>query len=138
MRTPALAALVLATAASLQAADKYPASGGDIMITTGLHASVQLEYGATVVQIDPWSAAELSGHKKASLILITDDPAHHMDPKAIAALRRPGAPEHPKGEASGYLVTLGGPSLLRGRHRARAGGAGAERHRRQRPTMRTA
>jgi len=138
------------------AADKYPAStGGDIVITTGLHSSVQVEYRDTVIQVDPWSAADLSKHRKASLILITDDPPHHMDRAAIAALRypgttvvvpmkihetfpestvltngqsatlagvrvdaiaaydlTPGAPEHPKGKASGYLITLGGRRIL--------------------------
>jgi L-ascorbate metabolism protein UlaG (beta-lactamase superfamily) len=83
--------LVLATTASTFAADRYPAStGGDIVITPGLHSSVQVEYRDTVVQIDPWSAADLSGHKKANVILVTDDPVHHMDPKAIAALRQQG------------------------------------------------
>jgi L-ascorbate metabolism protein UlaG (beta-lactamase superfamily) len=156
MRTMTLVGLALTATASLLAADRYPAStGGDIVITPGLHSSVQLEYRDTVVQVDPWGAADLSGHTKANLILITDDPSHHLDPKAIAALRRPGtpvvvpakihetfpdstalpngksgtfagvlvesiaaydltpgAPEHPKGEASGYLVTLGGRRLL--------------------------
>ena len=135
---------------------RYPAAGsGEILITPVLHASVQLEYGDTVVHVDPWSAAALAPLKKASLILVTDDPIHHLDPKAIAFLRRPGAPvvvtkkaqagfaegvplangqvttlagvriqsiaaydltpgapEHPKGEASGYLITLGGRRIL--------------------------
>ena len=87
---------------------RYPAAtGGDIVITPVLHASVQVEYRDTVVHVDPWSTADLAPLKKASLILVTDDPAHHLDPKAITSLRRPGAPEHPKGEASGYLITLG-------------------------------
>ena len=96
----------------------------------------------------------MSALKKATLILITDDPAHHLDVKAIAFLRRPGAPvvmtqkalagfqracprqrptHHggrrargihcrlrpdarrtgtPRGEASGYLITLGGRRIL--------------------------
>src|SRR5688572_3654361 len=156
MRTATGVGLVMAATASMVAADRYPAStGGDIVITTGLHSSVQVEYRDMVVQVDPWSAADLSRHRKANLILITDDPSHHMDPKAIVALRQPGAPvvvppkihetyadstalangksgtfagvhveaiaaydltpgapEHPKGEASGYLVTLGGRRLL--------------------------
>ena len=135
---------------------RYPAAtGGDILITPVLHASVQVEYRDTVVQVDPWSAADLAPLKRASLILVTDDPIHHLDPKAIALLRRPGAPvvlpkkaqagfaegvplangqsmtlagvrvqstaaydltpgapEHPKGEASGYLITLGGRRIL--------------------------
>jgi L-ascorbate metabolism protein UlaG (beta-lactamase superfamily) len=104
-----------------------------------------------VIQVDPWSVADLSRAKPADLILITDDPVHHLDPKAIQQLRKPGtaivvppalkarvpdavvlangesatvagvrvdsiaaydltpgAPEHPKGQASGYVITLGG------------------------------
>jgi len=72
---------------------RYPAAtGGDIVITPVLHASVQVEYRDTVVHVDPWSTADLAPLKKASLILVTDDPAHHLDPKAITSLRRPGAP----------------------------------------------
>src|SRR5688572_10294002 len=72
---------------------RYPAAiGGEIVITPVLHASVQVEYRDTVLHVDPWSAADLAPLKKASLILVTDDPIHHLDPKAIAYLRRPGAP----------------------------------------------
>ena len=156
MRTATCVGLVLAATVSVLLADTYPAStGGDIVITPGLHSSVQVQYRDTVVQVDPWSAADLSRHKKAHVILVTDDPSHHMDPKAIAALRQqstavvvpskihetfpdstalsngesavfggvrvqsvaaydltPGAPEHPKGKSSAYLVTMGGRRLL--------------------------
>jgi L-ascorbate metabolism protein UlaG (beta-lactamase superfamily) len=138
--------------AAVTAADRYPAAGGgDIQITPIIHASVQLEHDGTVIQVDPWSAGDLSMAKPADLILVTDNPAHHLDLAAIKRLRKPGAPvviatngrmqlpdgivlangqsatfggvrvesvaaydikpgapEHPKGEANGYLVTLGG------------------------------
>jgi L-ascorbate metabolism protein UlaG (beta-lactamase superfamily) len=141
------AALVLAIAVvPLVGLDRY----GDIEITTFIHSSVQLEYGGKVIQIDPWSLADLSRAKPADLILITDDVGHHLDVKAIRQLRKPGAPViiagngksrvpdgivlangqatdaagfhveaiaaydltpgepyHPKGEANGYVVTLG-------------------------------
>jgi L-ascorbate metabolism protein UlaG (beta-lactamase superfamily) len=135
----------------LTAADRFPATGGDIEITPLIHASVQIEHAGHVIQVDPWSVGDLSRAKPADLILITDDVGHHLDVKAIARLRkpgapvvmpanglsrvpdgivlqngqsrtvagvlvesiaaydiRPGAPEHPKGEANGYVVTLGG------------------------------
>jgi L-ascorbate metabolism protein UlaG (beta-lactamase superfamily) len=128
---------------------------GDIVITPIMHASAQVEYAGIVIQIDPWSVADLAGAKPADLILVTDDPAHHFDPAAITALRKPGAPViltekaqprfpegtvlangesgtfsgieieaiaaydmtpgepyHPKGEANGYLITLGGKRLF--------------------------
>ena len=74
------------------AADKIAAAGGDIEITPILHSSVQLEYAGKVIQVDPWSLADLSHAKLADLILVTDDPGHHLDPKAIQQLRKPGAP----------------------------------------------
>jgi L-ascorbate metabolism protein UlaG (beta-lactamase superfamily) len=139
--------VLLAGIAPLAAVDRY----GDIEITTFIHSSIQLEYNGKVIQIDPWTLADLSKAKPADLILVTDDPAHHLDVKAIAQLRKPGAPVivatngkakvpdglvlangqatdaagvhveaiaaydltpgepyHPKGEANGYIVTLGG------------------------------
>ena len=77
----------------LGASEKYPSAfpgGGDIEITPLIHASVQIEYGGKVIQVDPWSAGDLSQAKPADLILITDDPAHHLDPKAIQQLRKAG------------------------------------------------
>jgi L-ascorbate metabolism protein UlaG (beta-lactamase superfamily) len=129
------------------AADTY----GDITITTFTHSHIQLEHAGKVIHVDPWSVSDLSKAKPADLILITDDVGHHLDGKAIARLRKPGAPVviaangtkivpdgivmgngetrqvagvrieatpaydvtpgesfHPKGEANGYIVTLGG------------------------------
>jgi len=146
-------ALIVVASVPLAAGDKFPAAGGDIEITPIIHASVQLEHAGKVIQIDPWSVGDLSRAKPADLILITDDPGHHLDPKAIERLGKPGAPIvipptkraaglipdgiplangeskvvagvridaiaaydltpgepfHPKGEANGYIVTLGG------------------------------
>jgi L-ascorbate metabolism protein UlaG (beta-lactamase superfamily) len=127
---------------------------GDISITTFTHSDIQLEYAGKVIHIDPWSVSDLSKAKPADLILITDDVNHHLDPKAIAKVRKPGAPVvipaagkkqvsdgvvmangdtldlagvrieataaydikpgepyHPKGEANGYIVTLGGKRI---------------------------
>ena len=142
----ALAVLQAGLKTHLYAQDKY----GDIIITTFTHSDIQLEHAGTVIHIDPWSVSDLSTAKPADLILITDDVNHHLDPKAIAKLRKPGAPiviaangqkqvpdgivmkngdrrdiagvaieataaydikpgepYHPKGEANGYIVTLG-------------------------------
>jgi L-ascorbate metabolism protein UlaG (beta-lactamase superfamily) len=151
--------LVVLASVAVAATDKYPASGGDIEITPIIHASVQLEHAGKVIHVDPWSVGDLSRAKLADLILITDDPGHHLDRKAIERLRKPGAPivipqtrravgnsmakkliddgiplangestvvagvrveatpayditpgdpYHPKGEANGYIITLGG------------------------------
>ncbi len=148
-------ALVYAVSPSAQSSDRVQAEGGDIVITPIIHASVQIEHAGTVVQVDPWSAGDLSGAKPADLVLITDSPGHHLDPAAITRLRKPGAPVvltsaghpnwpdgtvlsngeggvfagvtveaipaydltpgaplHPKGDANGYVVSLGGTRIL--------------------------
>jgi L-ascorbate metabolism protein UlaG (beta-lactamase superfamily) len=87
---PALCGALLAGSAF--AADKVPAAGGAIEITPLIHSSIQIEHAGTVIQVDPWSVLDLARYKKADLILITDDPVHHFDLKAIQALRKPGAP----------------------------------------------
>jgi L-ascorbate metabolism protein UlaG (beta-lactamase superfamily) len=93
MRTRLLLAAALSTIGLAAAQDQFPApDGAAITITPLLHASVQLEHRGTVIQVDPWSAADLSMARRADLILITDDPVHHLDPKAIERLRKPGAP----------------------------------------------
>jgi L-ascorbate metabolism protein UlaG (beta-lactamase superfamily) len=92
MRALLTVAAACTLAAGLHAADRIPAAGGDIEITPILHASVQIEHAGTVIQVDPWSAGDLAHAKAADLILVTDDPIHHLDPKAIAQLRKPGAP----------------------------------------------
>jgi L-ascorbate metabolism protein UlaG (beta-lactamase superfamily) len=148
-------ALVTGAAGLLSAADRVPATNGDIEITPLIHSSVQIEHAGKVIQVDPWSLGDLSRAKPADLILITDDVGHHLDVKAIAQLRKPGAPvviaangkpkvpdglvlangesttaagvkveaiaaydikpgapAHPKGEANGYVITLGGKRLF--------------------------
>ena len=147
-------AVVILTASAL-AADKVPATGGDIEITPLVHSSVQIEHAGKVIQVDPWSLGDLSRAKPADLILITDDVGHHLDVKAIQQLRKPGAPvviaangkpkvpdgivlangettnqagfkveaiaaydikpgepSHPKGEANGYVITVGGKRIF--------------------------
>ena len=147
--------LVAASSTSAQSPNRFIAEGGDVVITPIIHASAQVEYAGKVIQIDPWSVGDLSLAKPADLILVTDDPSHHLDVDAIAELRKPGAPVvltaaaqarfgdgtvlangqsgvfagirveavgaydltpgapyHPKGEANGYVITLGGKRLF--------------------------
>ena len=140
---------------SAQSSDRIGAEGGDIVFTPIIHSSVQVEHAGKVIHVDPWSAGDLSRAKPADLILVTDDPGHHLDPEAIEQLRKPGAPVvltaaahgkfpdgsvlsngetgvfagipveaipaydltpglplHPKGEANGYVITLGGRRIF--------------------------
>ncbi len=154
MRTVLVVACLVSGAVLAAAPDQFPAAGGAVIITPLIHSSVQLEHAGKVVQVDPWSAGDLSKAKPADLVLITDDVGHHLDAAAIKALRKPGAPvvipasgkavvpdgivlangektsqagvsvesiaaydlvpgepAHPKGEANGYLITLGGARI---------------------------
>jgi L-ascorbate metabolism protein UlaG (beta-lactamase superfamily) len=77
---------------TLFAALLLAAAPAEVTITPLVHSSVQIESGGVVVQVDPWSRADLSRAKPADLILVTDDPIHHLDPDAIRKLRKPGAP----------------------------------------------
>ena len=156
MRISAIVAVLFLSASSVGAqSSRIPGDRGDIVVTPIVHASVQVEYDGTVVHVDPWGKGDLSQAKQADLILVTDDPAHHLDPVAIEQLRKvgapvvltataharyadgtilangergtfagieveavaaydmtPGQPWHPKGEANGYVVTLGGKRLF--------------------------
>jgi len=132
-------------------ADTVSGAAGDIEITPLIHSSAQLEYQDQVILIDPWGVRGLPGAKTADLILVTDNPGHHLDIETISRLSRsntptvipanslddlptgivlnngemirvagltieaiaaydiiPGAPEHPKGDANGYVLELGG------------------------------
>ena len=138
-----------------QASSTVDGADGKITITPLVHSSVQLEYQDLVIQFDHWSAISLNNYKSADIILVTDNPGHHLDVKAIRALRNPaatviapansaevladavimangetlrvqgieieaiaaydiilGPPEHPKGDANGYVVTIGGKRIL--------------------------
>jgi L-ascorbate metabolism protein UlaG (beta-lactamase superfamily) len=147
--------LVSVVSLSAQSSDRIGADGGDIIFTPIIHASVQVEHAGIVIHVDPWSVGDLALAKPADLILVTDDPGHHLDLQAIERLRKPGAPVvlpaaahvklpdgsvlsngqegifagisveaipaydltpgeplHPKGEANGYVITLGGKRIF--------------------------
>jgi L-ascorbate metabolism protein UlaG (beta-lactamase superfamily) len=86
LTTATLAAACLNVAVT--AADRFPASGGEIMITPIIHASVQIDYAGKVIHVDPWSEGDYARAAAADLILVTDDNAHHLDVKAIDKLRK--------------------------------------------------
>jgi L-ascorbate metabolism protein UlaG (beta-lactamase superfamily) len=64
---------------------------GDIRITAVTHASLQLEYGGKVIHVDPTSPGDYTAAKRADLVLVTDIHPDHLDPAAIARVRKPGA-----------------------------------------------
>ncbi len=84
--------ITILTVFPIFAGDRFPAAGGDIEITPIQHASVQLEYSGKVIQVDPWRQGDYSQAKKADLIVVTGAENDHLDPEAIAKIRKPGAP----------------------------------------------
>ena len=95
---------------------------GDIRITAITHASLQLEHGGKVIHVDPTSAGDYSAAKQADLVLVTDIHGDHLDPAAIAKVRKPGAPvvapaaaaekiENPTVIANGEAKTVAGIAI---------------------------
>jgi L-ascorbate metabolism protein UlaG (beta-lactamase superfamily) len=95
---------------------------GDIRITAVTHASFQLEHGGKVIHVDPTSGGDYSSAKQADLILVTDIHQDHLDPAAVAKMRKPGAPvvapaaaaeklESPTVIANGETKTVAGISI---------------------------
>jgi L-ascorbate metabolism protein UlaG (beta-lactamase superfamily) len=73
--------------------DVVPTGGGDLKIDFIGHASLMFTYGGKTVQVDPVSAqADYARMPKADLILVTHGHGDHLDPAAISAIRKPGAP----------------------------------------------
>lgn len=69
-----------------------PAAGGAVLITPITHGSVQVEHGGRVIHVDPWSKGDYTRAKQADLILVTDIHQDHLDPAAIAKIRKASAP----------------------------------------------
>jgi L-ascorbate metabolism protein UlaG (beta-lactamase superfamily) len=82
--------LVLAAACVALGAppDTEQTSMGPLKITPITHATVMLEVNGQVWYIDPYSKADYSSLPKADVILITDIHGDHMDPAAIAAVKK--------------------------------------------------
>lgn len=95
---------------------------GDVRVTAITHASFQIEYGDKVIHVDPTSAGDYSATKQADLILVTDIHQDHLDPAAIAKVRKAGAPvvapkaaadkiDNPTVIANGETKTVAGVSI---------------------------
>lgn len=80
-----------------------PAMDGGITLTPITHASLQLEHAGKVVHVDPWSQGDYTNAKSADLILVTDVHGDHLDPAAIAKVRKAGAPVVAPAEAASKI-----------------------------------
>jgi L-ascorbate metabolism protein UlaG (beta-lactamase superfamily) len=85
--TTALALVPLAAAGQ----STVPATGGAITITPFQHATLQVEFGGKVIQVDP-AQGDLSKAKPGDVVLVTDIHGDHLNPDLIATVRKPGAP----------------------------------------------
>lgn len=70
--------------------EKFITADGPLEITPVRHASMMIEAGGKVIHVDPWSQANYEGLPQADVILITDIHGDHMDPKAIALVKKAG------------------------------------------------
>ncbi|HEX9996283.1 MAG TPA: MBL fold metallo-hydrolase [Abditibacterium sp.] len=61
------------------APDVIPANGGAIRITPIFHGSLQIEYAGKVIHVDPFSAGNYEGAKKADFVLISHTHPDHFD-----------------------------------------------------------
>ena len=72
--------------------DAFPPAPLDLSITFVAHGTLWLTYGNTVIHVDPVSEhADYSTLTKADIVLITHEHSDHLDPEAIAAVRKPDA-----------------------------------------------
>jgi L-ascorbate metabolism protein UlaG (beta-lactamase superfamily) len=70
--------------------DTFQTTAGAVTVTPIQHASFTLEAAGQIVYVDPSPVALFQDRKKADLILITDIHGDHMDPAALAALKKDG------------------------------------------------
>ena len=80
--------LVVVLTVPLAATDIERIAYGELKITPIMHGSLMLEFSGQVWHIDPWSQADYAALPKADVILVTDIHGDHLDPKAIAAVRK--------------------------------------------------
>jgi len=86
MRITRLAFVLALAASGLYAAEEFSTSAGTVKITPIKHASLMIEAGGKVIQLDPWSQGtqeKYAALPKADLLLITDFHPDHMDTMAI-------------------------------------------------------
>ena len=81
---------VIATTAQKEfSSDIFQTSNGDLKITFIGHGTLMFTFGGKIIHVDPYSrVADYSQLPKADLILITHEHGDHLDPKAIAAIKK--------------------------------------------------
>jgi L-ascorbate metabolism protein UlaG (beta-lactamase superfamily) len=80
----------LALAQSKRPVDEGMTSLGPVRLTVINHASLMIENGGQVIDVDPVGASRYDGLPQADLILITHAHSDHLDATAVARLKKPG------------------------------------------------
>jgi len=69
--------------------DIVSTSGGELKITCVGHGTLMFTFGDTIIHVDPVSReADYTRMPKADIILVTHEHGDHLDPAAIAAVRK--------------------------------------------------
>jgi len=72
--------------------DTFPPAPQALSITFVAHATFWITYGASVIHVDPVGQhTDYAAAPKADLVLVTHEHHDHLDPGAIAAVRKPSA-----------------------------------------------
>lgn len=89
---PAILAVFLGTVSSAMVFEKdtIHTAGGDLEITFIGHGTLMMRFDGKVIHVDPYSkAADYAQLPKADIILLTHHHRDHLDPEAIARIRKP-------------------------------------------------
>jgi L-ascorbate metabolism protein UlaG (beta-lactamase superfamily) len=70
--------------------DTFETSAGPVKITPIQHASLMIEAGGKIIQVDPVGPEFYEGLPQADLILLTDIHGDHMSPPALAKVKKAG------------------------------------------------
>lgn len=76
--------------AAATASDEIATSNGPARIVPIHHATFYVEWAGKVLFFDPFSEGNLDGRPKADVVLITHDHPDHLDPAALAKVKKEG------------------------------------------------
>lgn len=86
----AAAAPIAALAVAKAPRDVVPTAAGDLVIHPVGHGSLWFEFGGRIIHVDPYGAVgNYRAFPKADLILVTHAHGDHLDPAALAAVKKP-------------------------------------------------